>query len=89
MLTYVVLVYGLLILVGGIVGYVKSRSLPSVFSGVLFGAALLFSSYLISRTHPIGLPLAAGLSAILLVIFALRFKVSRKFMPAGFLGAVS
>jgi uncharacterized membrane protein (UPF0136 family) len=39
--------------------------------------------------HSFGLPLALGLSAALVVVFAIRLKKTGKFMPAGLLLCLS
>ena len=39
-----VVVYGALVAVGGLMGYLKARSLPSLILGLLFGAALILSA---------------------------------------------
>jgi len=41
------IVFGALTLLGGIVGYVKVKSLPSLITGVLFGLALIGAGILI------------------------------------------
>jgi len=41
------IVFGALTLLGGIVGYVKAKSLPSLITGVLFGLALIGAGILL------------------------------------------
>jgi len=41
----VVLVYGVFCILGGILGYVKAKSLPSLIAGATSGAALLLFGY--------------------------------------------
>jgi uncharacterized membrane protein (UPF0136 family) len=53
---YLTIPYGLIILAGGIAGYVKRRSTASLAAGVGFGALLLaagFSSLRAYQTHSI------------------------------------
>lgn len=85
----IVFVYGLLIALGGIMGYVKGGSHASLISGGSFGLALLISAYFIS----IG-KLAAQYTALILTflldgIFTYRFAKSLHFFPAGFLSLAS
>jgi uncharacterized membrane protein (UPF0136 family) len=76
----VLVVYIVLLLVGGVFGYLKAGSRVSLFTAVPFAVALAICIFL---RQPLGLYLALGLQAILLVVFALRFSKTRKFMPAG------
>lgn len=80
---FAAIAYGLLALVGGIYGYVKVRSVPSLVSGVVSGLILLIGGVLQSQGNPVGLPLSAIVSGVLVVVFAIRWIKTRKFMPAG------
>lgn len=81
--TWSILVYGLLVLLGGVMGYLKAKSQMSLYSGVGSGVALLIA-WFISRQMPVvGLGLAAGIAIVLCVVFVKRFSVTRAFMPAG------
>ncbi|MEI6562635.1 MAG: TMEM14 family protein [Verrucomicrobiota bacterium] len=46
------LVFGALTLLGGIVGYVKAKSLPSLILGVLYGVALIAAGILLFNGQP-------------------------------------
>ncbi|MFQ5751936.1 MAG: TMEM14 family protein, partial [bacterium] len=83
MTNYLVLIYGILVIVGGILGYVKSKSVPSIISGSIFGVLIVGSSLLMFKAIALGSYAALVLSVFLAVLFGFRFKVSRKFMPAG------
>ena len=85
----IVIVYGLLVLVGGVMGYVKAKSLPSLISGVLFGVLLLISGVGIQQGAKASLIIALTLTVVLLVIMGLRFVKSKKFMPAGLIALLS
>ena len=39
--------YGGAVALGGIMGYVKKRSIPSLVAGVAFGSLALFGAYLV------------------------------------------
>ncbi|HEY9638064.1 MAG TPA: TMEM14 family protein [Coleofasciculaceae cyanobacterium] len=87
--TWSILIYGLVVLLGGVMGYVKAKSQVSLLSGVGSGIALLFA-WLISRQFPLaGLGLATVLALVLLVVFVMRFSRTRAFMPAGMMVVLS
>jgi uncharacterized membrane protein (UPF0136 family) len=75
--------YGILTLVGGIVGYLKSQSQVSLISGIVTGLLLLLSAFLQLQGNPGGLLLARIVTLILIAVFAVRFAKTRKVMPAG------
>ncbi|MFQ6112980.1 MAG: TMEM14 family protein [bacterium] len=83
MASYIILAYGVLVLVGGILGYVKSQSLPSIISGVIFGILIILSAAIMLKGMAVGTYSALIISAFLAVFFTYRFIVSHAFMPAG------
>jgi len=83
--TVVLVVYALLMLVGGLIGYRAAGSRPSLISGVI-SAILLFAALGWTRISPHHGFLAAALIALLLtVVFALRLARTHSFMPSGLL----
>ncbi len=85
----IVWVYGALVLVGGVMGWVKARSKPSLIAGIVFGVALIVVGAGINAGHGTDVRVAATLAAVLGIIMGVRFAKSRKFMPAGLLAIVS
>lgn len=80
-----VMVLAIFIFIGGIIGFMKAKSKPSLISGIV-SAALLAGCYTWSMTDAkTGLIAADVLSVLLTVMFYFRFTKSRKFMPAGLL----
>jgi uncharacterized membrane protein (UPF0136 family) len=78
-----ILFYAVVVLLGGVMGYVKAKSKVSLFVGIGSGIALM-SAWFLGRQMPIvGLGLASAISLILFVVFVLRFLRTRAFMPAG------
>ncbi len=71
-------VYGALVLAGGVMGWVKAKSKPSLIAGVAFGAALIATGWC-----PYARWVGATLAAALGVIMGVRFGQTKKFMPAG------
>lgn len=75
--------YGIIVLLGGVMGYVKAKSKPSLISGLVSGILLIISAILQLQGIPLGLTLAQVLTAILIVVFTVRLIKTRKFIPAG------
>lgn len=77
------LIYALVVLLGGVMGYVKAKSKVSLVSGVGSGIGLLVA-WFVSRQLPlVGLGLATLLALVLFIVFIVRFSRTRAFMPAG------
>lgn len=90
--TVLVALYGLLIAIGGIIGYTKARSRVSLIMGLSSGVVLWFAAYATSTTleNRIGGLFFAALIAIALAIFfSFRWRTTRKFMPAGSMSILS
>jgi len=85
----VAIIYGLLVLAGGLMGYRKARSVPSLMAGLVFGLALVVSGFYMWHGERVGLKVACGLAVALLVIMGIRFAKGRKFMPAGLVTVLS
>jgi len=75
---YIVLVYGILVAAGGVMGYVKSKSMPSLITGLLFGNLLIGCSVFMLNGDIRATYVALVLSLALLAIFFFRFRVSKK-----------
>ncbi|MBW4617044.1 MAG: hypothetical protein KME21_28145 [Desmonostoc vinosum HA7617-LM4] len=77
------LIYGILAIIGGIIGYMQANSKVSLLSGTISGLLLIFASYLQMQGQTWALILAACVTAVLVVVFAVRLAKTRKFIPAG------
>ena len=77
------LLYGLLSIGGGFMGYRQAGSKVSLISGSISGLLLLLSAALIFQGSLVGLRLAQIIVAVLIVVFLSRLLKTRKFMPAG------
>ena len=75
--------YGILALIGGIIGYVQAQSKASLISGSISGLLLIFGGVMQSQGYTWGLILATVVTTVLVVVFAVRLAKTRKFMPAG------
>jgi uncharacterized membrane protein (UPF0136 family) len=85
----VTLVYGILVLLGGLFGYLKARSKPSLVMGGALGAALIAVGIAGLNQWTSAAVWAACLSAFLLAFFGMRYMRKKRFMPAGMLCALS
>ncbi len=83
------LVYGALLLLGGVIGYVKAKS-PKSLVGGLVGAVLSGVSYGLLGTNPRwGLGLGLATAVLLAIVFAVRYRKTQKLMPAGWMVILS
>lgn len=85
----IVFVYGLLIAIGGMIGFAKGNSQASLIFGGGFGIALLISAYFISQGKIAAQYIALGLTFLLDGFFTHRFAKTLHFLPAGFLSLAS
>jgi uncharacterized membrane protein (UPF0136 family) len=77
------LVYGVLALVGGWMGYQQASSKVSLISGTITGILLLLASFGLLQGLSWGLWLGIAVTVLLLVTFVVRLIKTRKVMPAG------
>lgn len=82
-------VFGVLTIVGGVVGYVKAKSRASLIAGTIAGVLLLVSGYLVGTSGRPGLLLGLGVSVMLAGRFVGAFVKTRKVMPAGMMSLLS
>ena len=82
-------VYGMIMILGGIAGFVKVGSKASLISGVGFGLVLLVSGFGVWQGSQNCLVGAEIIALLLVVLFAIRYAKKRRFMPAGVLAILS
>ncbi|XP_051266958.1 transmembrane protein 14C isoform X2 [Dicentrarchus labrax] len=80
--------YAALVASGGVIGYVKAGSVPSLAAGLLFGGLAGFGAYQISN-EPNNVWVSLATSGVLSGVMGKRFYASRKFMPAGLMAGAS
>ncbi len=95
---YTYIAYGFLVLVGGLMGFLKAKSTPSLVAGGLFGALLVWLGATMLRT-PVPATLsgpgawvyftAFAITLFLLVFFAARYVRTKAVMPAGLMVGLS
>jgi uncharacterized membrane protein (UPF0136 family) len=83
------IIFGLLTIVGGVIGYVKAGSTPSLIAGAISGLALLAAAFLLPNNVAVGLIIAGVVSVALAGRFVPAFMKTGKIMPAGMMAALS
>ena len=80
---------GSLVLAGGVAGYAKAGSVPSLIAGVCIGSTLIGAGYTVSQGKDFeGHAMGAASGWILTAAMGQRFLSSGKFMPAGLAAGV-
>jgi uncharacterized membrane protein (UPF0136 family) len=73
-------IYGILLIVGGLMGYVKAQSVPSLVAGLVCGFIALFLGY--RYTWHFAPHAAFILALVLIILMGRRYLRTRKPMPA-------
>jgi uncharacterized membrane protein (UPF0136 family) len=79
----ITIAYGVLAIVGGVMGYMQAQSKISLIAGCGCGILLVASAILQMQGQAWGLLAAIGVTVVLIVAFIMRWLKTRKFMPAG------
>jgi len=72
-------IYIVLLVAGGLMGFIKARSKASLIASTAFAIPLALCAARIIRPMWI----ATVILAVLFIFFAMRYRKSKKFMPAG------
>ena len=83
------IVFGLLTIMGGVMGYLKAGSMASIIAGTISGALLLLAAFLLPSNAVAGLALAGIISIALAGRFVPAFLSTGNFMPAGMMSVLS
>ena len=83
------IVFGLLTIVGGVIGYVKAGSTASIIAGSIAGILLLIAALLLPGNLALGLALAVVISIALAGRFIPAFIKTGRLMPAGLMSVLS
>jgi uncharacterized membrane protein (UPF0136 family) len=86
---YTLLGYGVVLILGGIMGYAKGRSRVSLLTGSISGVVILGAFAWSLQSPTPALWLGAAMAAILAIGMGARFRKSGKFMPAGMIALLS
>lgn len=80
---YYMIFMAVMVIVGGVIGFVKAKSKASIISGGISGVVLA-AIFVLSMTQAKAAILGAFIAyTVLDTIFAMRLKKTGKFMPAG------
>lgn len=82
-------VYGVLLIAGGMMGYVKSKSRVSLFAGAIAGGLCVGATWLSLDQPAEGFTIGSLVALLLTGVFINRFAKTRKFMPAGMILVMS
>src|ERR1700682_2105216 len=83
------IVFCLLTIVGGVIGYVKAGSTASIIAGSICGVLLLVAGLLLPQHLALGLALGAVISIALAGRFVPAFIKTGHVMPAGLMSVLS
>ena len=78
-----------LLVIGGLIGFLKAKSKVSLYMSCGFAAALMLCALPNFLDATFRANLANGLMVALLVVFAIRLAKTKKFMPAGLMLAAT
>src|SRR5438132_4133467 len=83
------IVFGILTIAGGVLGYVKAGSTASIIAGSISGVLLLLAAWLMPEHQAAGLIIALVVSLLLAAQFIPKFFRTFKVMPAGLMSVLS
>ena len=83
------LIFGALTIIGGVIGYVKAGSLPSIIAGSITGILLLVAGWILPANRAAGLVVGLVVSLLLAGQFVPKFIRTGKVMPAGLMSILS
>ena len=83
------IVFGILTIAGGVIGYIKAGSMPSIVAGSVTGILLLIAAFLFPDYRLVSLALGLVTSLLLAVQFIPKFIRTGKVMPAGMMSILS
>jgi len=82
--SWVVFIFAILIAVGGVMGYVRAGSTPSLIAGLIAGILLVGSVVAMNRgAYQLGWWIALVVTILLLVRFGMAAMKEFKMMPGG------
>jgi uncharacterized membrane protein (UPF0136 family) len=83
------ILFGVLTIAGGIIGYVKAGSVASIIAGSITGVLLLVAAFMLTEHRGVGLATALVVSLLLAAQFIPKFLQTGRVMPAGMMSILS
>ena len=83
------IIFGLLTIIGGVIGFAKAGSMASIIAGSISGILLLVAAFLLPGNVVAGLAIAGIVSLLLAGRFLPAFLQKGGFMPAGMMAVLS
>jgi len=83
------IIFGLLTIIGGVIGFVKAGSTASIIAGSISGILLFVAAFLLPQNLAVGLILAGVVSILLAGKFVPAFLKTGQAMPAGLMSVLS
>ncbi|XP_072292464.1 transmembrane protein 14A [Eucyclogobius newberryi] len=80
--------YAAAVAIGGCMGYKRRGSVMSLMAGLVFGGLSAYGAYNLSN-DPKDIKILLVSSGLLSVVMGMRYKKSRKIMPAGIMAGLS
>jgi uncharacterized membrane protein (UPF0136 family) len=83
------LIFGALTIIGGVIGYAKAGSLPSIIAGAVTGVLLLVAGWILPTNRMMGIVIGLIISFLLAAQFIPKLVRTGKAMPAGLMSILS
>jgi uncharacterized membrane protein (UPF0136 family) len=82
-------IYIVLLLVGGLIGFLKAKSKVSLITSAVFAALLILTTMRSVLQPGFAIALANFTLVVLLLVFTVRLAKTKKFMPSGLILAAT
>jgi len=86
---WITVFFGILILIGGVIGRIQADSAASLVMGISFGVLLILASISMFQEHLVGTYLGILLILLLDAFFTFRWLLTFKFFPPGIFSIIS
>ena len=86
---WITLIYGLLVLVGGVMGHIKASSTASLVMGTVFGVLLMIAGAGTLKDRLFSAFSAILLTFVLFAFFSYRYLITYNFFPSGLMSLLS
>ncbi|XP_062981884.1 transmembrane protein 14A [Elgaria multicarinata webbii] len=80
--------YAVIVALGGAIGYIRKGSKTSLIAGLVFGLMAGYGAYWVTH-DPRDVKISLFTAFLLTIIMGVRFKRTKKLMPAGIVAGLS